>query len=78
MAVRIRLKRFGKKKKAFYRVVVMDSRTKRDSKVIEEVGIYNPIGKQVHLKEKRITDWLNKGALPTETVKNILKKVKLI
>ena len=77
MSVKIRLKRFGTKKRPYYRIVVMDSRTPRDGKTLEEVGLYHPIeveDKQVTLKEDRIKDWLSKGAEPSDTVKKILNK----
>ncbi|MBI9102237.1 MAG: 30S ribosomal protein S16 [Spirochaetales bacterium] len=77
MSVKIRLKRFGTKKRPYYRIVVSDSRNARDSKALEEVGIYHPIEveeKQVSLKEDRIKEWLSKGARPTSTVKKILNK----
>jgi small subunit ribosomal protein S16 len=77
VSVKIRLKRFGTKKRPYYRIVVMDSRTPRDGKTLEEVGLYHPIeveDKQVTLKEDRIKDWLSKGAEPSDTVKKILNK----
>ncbi len=77
MSVKIRLKRFGTKKRPYYRIVVMDSRTPRDGRTLEEVGLYHPIeaeDKQVTLKEDRIKDWLSKGAEPSDTVKKILNK----
>ena len=77
MSVKIRLKRFGTKKRPYYRIVVTDSRAPRDGRAIEEVGIYHPIeteDKQVDLKEDRIKEWLSKGARPTTTVKKILNK----
>ena len=77
MSTKIRLKRFGTKKRPYYRIVVMDSRTARDGRSIEEVGFYHPIEieeKQLNLKEDRIKDWLEKGARPTETVKKLLNK----
>jgi small subunit ribosomal protein S16 len=78
LSVRIRLKRFGTKRKPFYRIVVMDSRSPRDGKAIEEVGFYHPIEmkeKQVTVKEERIRDWLNKGALPSDTVRKLLNNL---
>ena len=76
--VKIRLKRMGRKHAPFYRVSVMDSRSPRDGKVIEEVGYYNPIEKeqtkQLVLKEDRIRHWLSQGAVATATVANMLKK----
>ena len=77
MSVKIRLKRFGTKKRPYYRIVVMDTRKPRDGKTIEEVGFYHPIeleGKQVQLKEERIKAWLKEGAKPSETVKRLLNK----
>ena len=77
MSTKIRLKRFGTKKRPYYRIVVMDSRTARDGRAIEEVGFYHPIEieeKQLSLKEDRIKDWLEKGARPTDTVKKLLNK----
>lgn len=80
MSVKIRLKRFGTKKKPYYRIVVMDSRRPRDGRTIEEVGFYHPIAveeKQILLKEERIKEWLSKGARPSNTVKQILNKKQL-
>ncbi len=77
MSVKIRLKRLGTKKRPYYRVVVMDSRSPRDGRTIDEVGIYHPIEAaeaQVKLKEDKIKDWLSKGAQPTDTVKKLLNK----
>ena len=77
MSVKIRLKRFGSKKRPYYRIVVMDSRTARDGRTLEEVGLYHPIeteDKQVVLKEDRIKEWIGKGAQPTATVKKLLNK----
>ena len=75
MSTSIRLKRFGSKKRPYYRLVVIDSQAARDSRSIEEVGQYHPIeaeDKQVVLNEDRIKDWLAKGAQPSATVKKIL------
>ncbi len=80
MSVKIRLKKFGTKKRPYYRIVVMDSKTPRDGRAIEEVGLYHPIeagDKQVRLDEAKIKDWLGKGAQPTTTVKKILNKNKI-
>ncbi|MDA3941668.1 MAG: 30S ribosomal protein S16 [Spirochaetia bacterium] len=77
MSVKIRLKRFGTKKRPYYRIVVMDSRAPRDGRTLEEVGLYHPIeaeDKQVVLKEDRIKEWIGKGAQPTATVKKLLNK----
>ena len=78
MSVRIRLKRFGTKRRPFYRIVVMDSRSPRDGRTIEEVGFYHPIEieeKQIQVKEERIRDWLNKGAQPSDTVRKLLNNI---
>ncbi|KRO18611.1 30S ribosomal protein S16 [Lacticaseibacillus saniviri] len=74
MAVKIRLKRMGSKRKPFYRIVVADSRFPRDGRFIESVGYYNPLTEPVDLKleEDTILDWLQKGAQPSDTVRNLL------
>jgi small subunit ribosomal protein S16 len=80
VSVKIRLKKFGTKKRPYYRIVVMDTKTPRDGRAIEEVGLYHPIetqDKQVKLNEEKIREWLGKGALPTTTVKKILNKNKI-
>jgi small subunit ribosomal protein S16 len=76
MAVKLRLKRMGAKKKPFYRVVVADSRTKRDGETIEDIGYYNPITvpATVNIDEEKALSWLSNGAQPTDTVKNLLSK----
>ena len=81
MSVKIRLKRFGTKMRPYYRIVVMDSRSPRDGRAIEEVGLYHPIEKaeekQLTVQTERVKDWLSKGALPTPTVKRLLNKVNI-
>lgn len=76
MSVKIRLKRMGSKKRPFYRIVVADSRSPRDGRFIESVGTYNPLTEPetVTLKEDQIMGWLNNGAQPSATVKNILSR----
>jgi small subunit ribosomal protein S16 len=76
MAVKIRLRRMGAKKKPFYRVIVADSRSPRDGKFIEELGYYDPLKKPVEIKidEERAVKWLADGAQPTDTVKSLFKK----
>ena len=76
MAVKLRLKRMGAKKRPFYRIVAADSRSPRDGRFIEIVGTYNPILKEnnITLDEEKITKWINNGAQPTDTVRNILSK----
>ena len=75
MAVKIRLKRIGKTKQPFYRIVVADARTPRDGRFIEEVGYYNPLPypAQLNLDTEKINKWINNGAQPTDTVKRLLK-----
>ncbi len=74
LAVRIRLKRMGAKKRPFYRVVVADARSPRDGRFIETLGTYNPLTKpaEVHLKTERVQAWLAQGAQPSDTVKRLL------
>jgi small subunit ribosomal protein S16 len=76
MAVKIRLARAGAKKKPFYQVVVTDERNKRDGRFIERVGTYDPNQDPAayNFEEAKTLDWLGKGAQPTDTVKQILKK----
>ena len=78
MAVKIRLKRLGRRHRSFFRVSAMDSRSPRDGRVIEELGWYDPLAKddakQVSLKRERIEYWLSVGAQPSETVRNLLTK----
>ena len=76
MAVKVRLKRMGAKKSPYYRIVVSDSRSKRDGRNIEEVGTYNPLmdDKKVTIKEERVLYWLSNGAQPTDTVRNLLSQ----
>lgn len=74
MAVKLRLMRMGAKKRPAYRIVASDSRVKRDGKYIELVGRYNPILNETVVNEEVALKWLNNGAIPTDTVKNILSK----
>ena len=77
--VKIRLKRFGTRKRPFYRVVVAESRSPRDGRVIEEIGYYNPLTEPVMLKidEASALKWLKNGAQPSETVLSLLKKAEI-
>lgn len=78
MAVKLRLKRFGRRHRSFYRVNAIDSRTPRDGRVIEQLGWYDPEAKdpdrQVSLNRERIEHWLSVGAQPSDTVRQILKR----
>ena len=75
MAVKLRLKRMGSKQRPFYRIVAADSRCKRDGKAIEEIGIYNPVANPAEIKidEELAIKWLNNGAQPTDTVRDLLR-----
>lgn len=78
MAVKLRLKRMGRKNHAFYRLNAIDSRSPRDGRVIEELGFYDPANrdqtKQFVAKLDRCRYWLDTGAIPSETVSSLLKK----
>ena len=76
MAVKLRLKRMGAKKRPFYRIVAADSRSPRDGKFIEIVGTYNPIMEPAEIKinSEVALKWLNQGAIPTDTVRDLLSK----
>ena len=76
MAVKIRMRRMGSKKKPFYRLVVADSRSPRDGRFIEEIGYYNPVNEEKTLKidEDRLNYWLGVGAKPSEKVKKLTGK----
>ncbi|WP_156761919.1 30S ribosomal protein S16 [Microbacterium karelineae] len=75
MAVKIRLKRLGKIRAPYYRIVVADSRTKRDGRVIEEIGKYHPTEEPsfIEVDSERAQHWLSVGAQPTDQVRAILK-----
>ncbi|HUV32078.1 MAG TPA: 30S ribosomal protein S16 [Devosiaceae bacterium] len=78
MAVRLRLKRFGRRHRSFYRVNAVDSRNPRDGRVIEELGWYDPEAKdsdrQLSLNRERVEYWLRVGAQPSDTVRQLLKR----
>jgi len=76
LAVKLRLRRMGKKKQPIYKMVAADSRSPRDGKFLEAVGFYNPLTNPhtLDLKEDRIMYWLNVGAQPTHTVKSLLRQ----
>jgi len=77
MSVRIRLTRIGKKKEPHYRVIVADQRSPRDGKFIEIIGKYKPLEDPslIEIDEDRALDWLRKGAQPSDSVANLLRKV---
>lgn len=77
MAVKIRLRRVGKKKEPYYRIVVTDIRSPRDGKFIEIIGHYNPRKeKELVLDLDKVEEWESKGAKPTNTVKKLIKRIK--
>lgn len=76
--VKIRLKRMGRRHRPFYRISAMEIRNPRDGRVLEELGYYDPIAKdeekQIVVNEERVLHWLGKGAIASDTVRDILKK----
>lgn len=75
--IRLRLKRMGRTHRPFYRINAMDSRSPRDGRVVEELGYFDPLveeEKQVNLKADRVKYWLDNGAQPSDTVRDLLKK----
>lgn len=80
MAVKIRLTRMGDKKSPFYRVVVADSRTSRDGKVIDTLGFFNPLTEKDNLRldAEKANKWLANGAQPTETARTLLVKAGIV
>ena len=78
--VKLRLQRYGTKKRPFYRLVAADVRSPRDGKFIEQLGYIDPISytEKLNLKDDRVKYWIEKGAQPTDTVRGILKKSGLI
>lgn len=70
---KIRLTRLGKKYNPQYRIVVMDSHTKRDGKYIDKIGFYNPFDKKLEYNTEKLKSWISKGAQPTDIVKKLLK-----
>ena len=80
MAVKFRLRRMGAKKNPFYRIVVADSRFPRDGRFIEEIGYYNPMEEPsvVKLDPEKAKKWIENGAQPTDTVRDLFKKHGII
>lgn len=78
MAVRIRLKRLGRRHRPFYRVTAVDRKKPRDGRVLEELGYYDPLNadpaKQMSLNSERIAYWMSVGAQPSETVRGLIKR----
>ena len=80
MAVKIRLRRMGSKRNPFYRIVVADSRSPRNGRFIEKVGYYNPLTQPstVKLAKDEVFKWLENGAQPSNTVKNLLSRAGIM
>ena len=74
MAVKLRLTRMGAKKRPTYRIVATDSRRPRDGQYLELIGTYQPLDEQVKIDEEKALKWLNTGAIPTDTVRNLFSK----
>ncbi len=74
MAVSLRLTRMGSKKRPFYRIVAIDSRTRRDGRYIEQVGTYNPLTGERRVDSEIALKWLNDGAKPSDTVRDLLSQ----
>ena len=74
--VKIRLKRVGAKKAPFYHIVVADSRSPRDGKIIEQIGTYDPMTNPatIVLNKEKVAEWIKNGAKPTDTVKALIEK----
>lgn len=73
--LKIRLKRIGRKKIAFYRIVVMESLSRRDGRPLEQLGYFNPHNDQVVINKIKFANWLNFGAQPTDRVRSIINKI---
>ena len=80
--LRIRLQRLGRKNRPFYRVSAVDQKTRRDGRVVEALGWYDPLAsdqaKQLELNEERLKYWLSKGAQPTDTIHDMLAKRQMV
>lgn len=74
--LKIRLKRCGRKKQAIYRIIVIDSKKRRDGRALEEVGFYNPYTKETKLNIEKIEQRIHTGAQLTSTVKNLIKNIQ--
>lgn len=72
--IKLRLKRLGKKREASYRIVAMESSSRRDGRPLQELGFYNPRSDETRINEPEVLKWLNNGAQPTDTVRDILRR----
>ena len=80
MATRIRLRRVGRKGQAFFRIVVADSKSPRDGRFVAAIGNYNPKANPavIDVNAEQALAWLAKGAMPTDTVRSLLKKAGVL
>jgi small subunit ribosomal protein S16 len=76
--LKLRLKRTGRKRSASYRLVIMESTSRRDGRPIDELGYYDPISKKYKFDIEKIQKWLSYGVEPTNTVLGLLKKAKVV
>lgn len=76
--LKLRLKRIGRKRKPFYRLVVIDTRAPRDGRTIDEIGFYNPINKYFSFDISRVIKWLKVGVIPTKAVFILLNKIDIL
>lgn len=76
--LKLRLKRLGKKRYPFYRLVVMENTSRRNGRPVDEVGYYNPMTKDYKFEPDKIKKWLSYGVKPTSTVLNLLKKAEIV
>ncbi len=76
--IKLRLKRFGKKREVSYRIVAAQSTSRRDGRPLAELGFYNPRTDETRLNVPAILDWISKGAQPTETVRSILRRENVL
>lgn len=76
--LKLRLKRIGRKRLPAYRLVVMETKTRRDGRPVDEVGYYDPLTKNYNFDFNKIKHWLNYGVKPTKTVLNLLKKAEIV
>jgi small subunit ribosomal protein S16 len=73
--LKLRLKRIGRKRQPSYRLVVMESQSRRDGRPVDEVGFYDPINKKIVCDSSKIKKWISVGVKPTETVKHLIKSI---
>jgi small subunit ribosomal protein S16 len=76
--LKLRLKKIGRKRQPSYRIIIITNTSRRDGKAIDEVGYYNPITKEISFNSEKIIEWLKNGVQPTDTVKRLLQKAKIL